>query len=243
MTAAMDSIEALVFRLLRGAEIVMMHPETLSLAKQHGEPIKTVELPPLEESLDKLFETRKQKAFQLARDLPPCPTFELPLLYLYDEIRQCILFGLDGTAITLCGILLEFALKYAIYLKEHPGETNFDSEAWERFEESLTLRPAINQARRVGLLDETQANQLHDFTKDFRNTYSHFNIQKITKGATLAGVKVKDINTGTITVRDLPASHSPALQILAKAKIDEAEVFNVFRFVDDVVNHLYAQVK
>jgi len=239
----MDSIEALVSRLLRGTEIVMMSPETLSQVKQQGGPIKTVELPSLEESLDKLFETRKQKALQLARDLPPCPTYDLPLLYLYDEIRQCILFGLNGTAITLCGILLEFALKYAIYLKEHPGETNFDSEVWERFEESLTLRPAINQARRVGLLDEQQANQLHDFAKDFRNTYTHFNIQKITKGATFPGVKVKDINTGNITVRDLPASHSPALQILAKAKIDEDQIFNVFRFVDEVVNHLYAQAK
>jgi hypothetical protein len=38
-----------------------------------------------------------------------------------------MLFNLNGAAITFCGILVEYALKYVTYAKEDSGAISFDS--------------------------------------------------------------------------------------------------------------------
>jgi hypothetical protein len=40
---------------------------------------------------------------------------------LYNEIKEAIIFGLNGAAITLSGVLVEHALKYATYKIEGAG--------------------------------------------------------------------------------------------------------------------------
>ena len=52
------------------------------------------------------------------------PISDTPILYLYDQIRLCMLFNLNGAAITFCGILVEYALKYTTYAKENPAQTS-----------------------------------------------------------------------------------------------------------------------
>jgi hypothetical protein len=125
-----------------------------------------------------LFEQWRERALALASKLLPCPISDTPILYLYDQIRLCMLFNLNGAAITFCGILVEYALKYTTYAKENPGVPNFDSSAWGAFEE-ITLVPAIVRARKAGLIDEKHEKSLRSFAKDLRNKYSHFNIQKM----------------------------------------------------------------
>lgn len=106
--------------------------------------------PPLwiDAAINKLFDRRREHALSLASTLLPCPISDgdyplsdTPVLYLYDQIRLCILFRLNGTAITFCGILVEYALKYATYARENPGSTTFDSAAWMAFEEITYVEP------------------------------------------------------------------------------------------------------
>ncbi|MDD5559703.1 hypothetical protein [Candidatus Methylomirabilis sp.] len=236
----MDDIAGLVRRLLRGPELVIASQETIEELRHKGEQIEEIPSIPLNEALDKLFTLRRQNASDIVFKLPACPSTEAPVLYLYDEIRQCILFGLNGTAITLSGILVEFMLKYATFRNEQGGKVEFDSEVWKRFEDKLTMRPAIDRAKRNGLISDPQAVDLHRFADSIRNTYAHFNIQRLTSGAVFRKVRVRSIRTGEEELKDIPATQSPAFQILAKARIDSENVLKIFEFADSVVRHLTA---
>src|SRR5713101_5003114 len=105
-----DSIFGLVHRLFRGPEVILASPATIQMVREKGEPIEEVPQLSVEESIEKLFTARKAHALEVVAKLPLSPSWEAPILYLYDEIRQAILFGMNGTAITLCGILVEFVL-------------------------------------------------------------------------------------------------------------------------------------
>jgi len=230
-----DPVHQLVLRALRGSGVVVANPATIPKAIEKGEPI-TVTLPLSDEAaINKLFEQCRERALVLASKLLPCPIPDTPILYLYDQIRLCMLFNLNGAAITFCGILVEYALKYTTYAKENPGVPNFDSSAWAAFEE-ITLVPAIVRARKAGLIDEKHEKSLRSFAKDLRNKYSHFNIQKITKDVFFPAIE-KNVETGEEKIVELAAS-TPTLQIIVKNRLDEDNVMKVFKFADSVVRYL-----
>lgn len=151
-----------------------------------------------------------------------------------------MLFKLNGAAITFCGILVEYALKFSTYVKENPG-ASFDPSAWGRFEK-LTLGPAIARARKARLINEPLEKAVHYFKEYLRNKYSHFNIQNITKDAVFGQVKKENVETGEEKIVELPAS-TPTLQIIAKDRLDEVNVMKVFKFADTVVRHLFKREK
>ena len=236
-----DSIDRLVYRALRGNELVVASSSTIHKAIESGEPFEEQPRLSPEDAITKLFDERKQHALKVASIILPCPIPETPILYLYDQIRLCVLFNTNGAAITFCGILLEYTLKYTTYRQENHGNLNFDSEAWQKFE-GLTLSPAIVRARKAALIDGEIEKRLRAFAKELRNRYSHFNIQKITENAVFGNVKQRNCETGEEQIVELRASSSPTLQIIAKEKMDELTVLNVFQFVDSVVHHLFAKL-
>jgi hypothetical protein len=238
-----DNIRLLLFRLLRGPKLAAGSLETIEDTDSKGHPITQVPKFSLEEAIDKLFDNRKKVALQIARRLPSCPTWDVQILYLYDEIRQCMIFGINGTAIILCAILVEFILKYAIFSKRQKDNVDFNSEAWKEFRGKMTLRTTIEAAKKRRLITEEMAGSLHSFANDIRDTYSHFNIQAITKGYYFEGVSVLNAETGQNEVRDIPADFNPGFQILAKSTLDEQTVWKVFEFSDTVVRHLLSQIK
>jgi hypothetical protein len=140
-----------------------------------------------------------------------------------------MLFNLNGAAITFCGILVEYALKYTTYAKENP-DASFDSSAWDDFEK-MTLGPAIVRARKAGLIDEERGKSLRAFKDDL-----------ITKDAVFGQVKQKNLETGEGKIVEVPASTSPAFQIIAKDLIDEKSVMKIFEDSDRVVRHLFAML-
>ena len=238
-----DNIRLLVHRLLGGPKLAAGSPETIENIDSKGHPITQFPEISLEEAIDKLFDNRKQVALQIAGRLRSCPTWDVQILYLYDEIRQCILFGINGTAIILCAILVEFILKYAIFSKRQKDNVNFNSEAWKEFKGKMTLRPAIEAAKKGRLITDEMAGSLHSFANDIRDTYSHFNIQAITKDFYFKDVSVLNAETGQDEVRDIPADFTPGFQILAKSTLDEQTVWKVFQFSDTVVQHLLSHIK
>jgi hypothetical protein len=235
-----DSIDRLVWRALRGPEGFVASAATVQQAKEKGLPVSEAQRLSTEDAINKLFEERKQHALSIASRLMPCPIADTPILYLYDQIRLCILFSLDGAAVTFCGILVEYALKYAIYIKENPGTTSFDTTAWERFE-TLTLAPVIDRAKKAGLIDDSAEKALRSFKDDLRNKYSHFNIQKITKDVVFPQTRKMNVTTEEEELVDLPAN-TPTLQIIAKEKLDEDNVMKVFEFADKLVIRLYQKI-
>ena len=174
--------------------------------------------------------------------LPSLPQGLPPVVQaLYQEIRECIFFGLNGAAITMSAILIEFVLKHTAFIKDAGSYEKANPQDWDQFE-NMELGPAISRAKRAGLLDAKMAKRLHSFRETIRNPYSHFNIKKITFGVVVGKVKRVDITTGAVTEIDMAAKDHPTIQAQVKPWVDENNVLMVFAFADEVVKYLLSQI-
>ncbi|MCB0310218.1 MAG: hypothetical protein KDD42_03220 [Bdellovibrionales bacterium] len=232
-----DSISALVYRLLRGPEVLVASPETIRKMAANGEPLRQVPDIPTEQAIDKLFEQRKAEAKEIADSLLPAPIPEAVYLYLYDQIRACALFGLFGPAITYCGLLVEYALKACTYIVESNGNPNFSGAEWDEFE-TLTFGQMIPRAQKAGLIDEGMVKQFRGFKNDIRNTHSHFNIKKIAQDVVIRNVSIRNVETGETEVRDVPGIENPVFQVFAKEAADKNYFPQIFHISDTFTQHL-----
>ena len=232
-------IEKIMKELAKGSDKIIVNPETLEELKRLGVPFGVIPAPTIEE----LFEKRKQNAIDKVKQLPALPQGLPPAIQaLYQEIRECIFFGLNGAAITMSSILIEFVLKHTTFIKEAGGYQNTDPQKWDQFE-NMGLSPAINRAERAGLLDAKMAKKLHSFRETIRNPYSHYNIKKITQNVVAKKMKQVDTDTGEIKELDIEAKDNPMIQTQAKPFMDEHHVMAVFHFADEVVKYLLPKIK
>jgi len=238
----MEDIKDMIGRLAEKADKIIASPETIERLNEGGLHFDKIAKRSLEENIALLFDQRKQTALEVAKRLPTLPVVGLPALEsLYNEIRECIIFGLNGPAITLAGILVEFALKYATYIREVGGFQKYDADKWDEFED-IAFAKTIKRASTAGLLTDQQVKSLENFKEEIRNPYSHYNIRKITRSAVCEKVKVVNIETGELTECDIAAEDDPAIQAQAKPIVDAAQVLNVFDFACQVVSDLMTKV-
>lgn len=232
-------IEKIMEELAKGSDRIIVNPADLDELKKQGVPFDVIPSP----TIDQLFEQRKQNAFSKVKELPPLPQ-ELPpaVQALYQEIRECIFFGLNGAAITMSSILIEFVLKHTTFIKESGGYQKADPKKWDEFEE-MELSPAINRAKKAGLLDSKMAGRLHSFRGTIRNPYNHYNIKKITQNVVMEKVNRLDLKTREVQEINISAKDSPMIQAQAKPIMDEYCVLAVFHFADEVVRYLLPQIK
>ncbi len=218
---------------------IIINPKTLEELRRSGIPFNTIPAPTIEQ----LFDKRKRIALTKAGQLPSLPQGLPPAVQaLYQEIRECIFFGLNGAAITMSAILIEFVLKHTVFIKEAGSNEKANPHDWDQFE-NMELSPAINRAKRVGVLDARMAKRLHSFREAIRNPYSHFNIKKITYDVVAERVKRVDTTTGATSEEDMAAKDHPMIQAQVKPWVDEHNVLLVFAFADEVVKYLLSQIQ
>lgn len=233
-----NDIEKIMEELAKGSDRIIVNPKTLQELKSQGIPFDIVPSP----TIDELFEQRREKAKVKAPHLPSLPKgLPPPIQALYQEIRECIFFGLNGAAITMASILIEYVIKHTTYIEESGGYKNADPQKWDEFE-NMELSPAINRAKRAGLLDSKMAKRIHSFRKTIRNPYNHYNIKIITKNVVAQKVQRLNINAGKVEEIDIEAESSPMIQTQAKPFMDEHYVLPVFHFADEVVNYLLSKI-
>jgi hypothetical protein len=216
------------------SDSIIANPDDIEKLKDQGLPIRVVP----SKTIPELFQERLNSAVDIAKYLPTLPERLPPAIKsLYQEIRECIFFGLNGAAITLSGNLIEFTLKHATYVKEVGGYQKYDSTKWDEFE-TIEFGTAINRAKRAGLLPSKMAKQLQSFREDIRNPYSHYNIKKITQDVIAGKVKRINLISGEIEEMDIPAKDSPMIQAQVKPWVDQQRVLDVFHFADMIVKFL-----
>ncbi len=231
-------IEKIMEELAKGSDRIIVNPGDLKKLKSHGIPFDIIPSP----TIGELFDQRKEKAHAIAPYLPSLPQRLPPVVQaLYQEIRECIFFGLNGAAITMSSILIEYVIKHTTYVFEAGGYENTDPQKWDEFE-NMELAKAINRAERAGLIDSRMAKRLHSFRETIRNPYSHYNIKKITKNVVAKNVKRGDINTGDVKEMDVDAKDSPMIQAQSKPFMDEHHVLPVFHFADEIVKYLLPKI-
>lgn len=234
-----EDIEKIMSKLAGNSNIIIVNPQTLEELRRSGVPLDIVPAP----TVDQLFNQRKKNAFMKIGQLPSLPQGLPPAVQaLYQEIRECIFFGLNGAAITMSAILIEFVLKHTVFIKEAGGYQKANTQDWDQFE-NMELGPAINRAKRAGILDTKMATRLDSFRKTVRNPYSHYNIKKITYGVVAEKVKQVDTKTGAITEVDMAAKDHPMIQAQVKPWVDENNVLAVFTFADEVAKYLLSQIQ
>ena len=232
-------IQKIMNELAGNSDTIIINPETLEELKRSGVPFDTIPAP----TVDQLFDQRKKNAFMKIGQLPSLPQGLPPAVQaLYQEIRECIFFGLNGAAITMSAILIEFVLKHTLFIKEAGGYQKANTQDWDKFE-NMELGPAINRAERAGMLDAKMAKRLDSFRRAIRNPYSHYNIKKITYGVVAEKVKQVDTKTGAVTEVDMAAKDHPMIQTQVKPWVDENNVLAVFAFADEVVKYLLSQIQ
>jgi hypothetical protein len=229
--------------LAEGDSVLVAHPDALRRLEELGAEIKrSTPLSP-DQELQKLFRDREAAASSLLQSIPSIPGGILAaVILLYDEIIEALLFGLHGAAITLSGILVEFALKFTTYIVETGSATSesFDPSKWNELE-NIAMVGAIRRARKAGLIADDHEAKLLAFKDSVRNPYSHYNIRRICKPWGWANVRKLNLDTGEITVEDSMVADDPVLQAQAKPEIDRRESLRVFAFADRVVQHVFAE--
>ena len=96
-----NDIEKIMEELAKEFDRIIVNPETLEELKNRGILFDVVSSP----TIDELFEQRRIKAKENAVRLPTLPEcFPPSIQALYQEIRECIFFGLNGAAITMSSL-------------------------------------------------------------------------------------------------------------------------------------------
>jgi hypothetical protein len=238
----MKDIKTLLNALVKDGVESSSKPAVIGQLKKQGVPVNEPTQSSLDESLELLFRRRKEKAVEIAERLPAPPAVSSAAIdSLYNEIRECILFGLNGAAITLSAILVEFMLKFAAYKVEVGGIAVYDAEKWVEFEK-LDFSKAISRARRNQLLTKKHRNLLLEFRNRYRNPYDRHNIKKIT-----ALVVAEDVARSSPEIFkggqiDIKAKDNHTIQVHAEPLVDTQEVMSVFEFADSVVKLLLAKL-
>lgn len=235
----MNDINQFLSNLVKGSTHIIASPKTIKDLIAQGAKFDLPTNKTTEELIVDLFEARKKQALELKiyEKFPPVPNIPVPTIRsIYDEIRECILLGLNGAAISLSAILVEFALKNAIVRFSH-GHT-YNKQEWDRVED-MEMNEAIIEANKLGILNSIWLKVLNDFRDDVRNPYLHYNIKKITRNVVAGKTKRTDLKSGKTTEEDILAEDNPVVWTLAKKFVDREYVLHAFCFADALVKYLH----
>jgi len=233
----MKNINDLLTELAKSATHIVSKPETIKELQKQGVRFDEPQRLTPEQAVESIFSQRKALALANITKFSPPPDIAISTIgFLYDEIRECILFGLYGAAISLSAVLVEFSLKHATVKKKF-GNIYKESE-WDRIE-GMELNPTINEAKQLGVIDKETEKRLISFKNSIRNPYLHYNIKKITKNVAARKVKRFDIKTREVKEIDLNAKDNPVVWGFAKRFVDREMVFQVFGFADSLVKNLF----
>jgi hypothetical protein len=238
----MKDINQFLTDLASGSTHIIANPKTIKDLMAKGVKFDSPPYKKIEELVADLFEKRKEQALSLKlfNNFPSVPDIPTPtIISLYDEIRECILLGLNGAAISLSAILVEFSLKHSI-VKFNKGN-EYDKGEWERIE-NMELGLAIAEAKRLKIINKTWVELLEDFKDKLRNPYLHYNIKKITKDVVAGKTKKFDIATQKVTEEDVLAEDNPVVWTLAKKFVDRDYVLHAFGFADTLIKYLHMKL-
>lgn len=235
----MKNIDDFLSGLVAGSTHIISNPKTIEDLQKKGVKFDEKSKKTEAQFLDELFNERRKASSSLVRKFPNAPQIAIPTIgFLYDEIRECILFSQFGAAISLSAVLVEFSLKHAI-VRKNRGST-YDKAEWDRIE-NMELGPTITEAKSLGIINDKQKKALKSFKNTIRNPYLHYNIKKITKKVAANKVKKVNVITRKVEELDIPAEDNPVLWGFAKKFVDRETVFDVFTFANKIVKELFEE--
>ena len=210
--------------------VIMADPQIVNELIREKSPLIVMKSPkPVKEELIDLYDIRKFAALEIVDKIPVILDKDRHSIQrLYDEIKECIYFGVNGAAITLCGVMVEYVLKYVVYHWDIAELTvEFNSEKWDCLEENTSLHNAIDKAKSLGIIKDCEAVNLIDYKETIRNPYNHYNIKKLVKNI-VCPVQCVDLKTECVESKEILAEDDPAFYAIAKEWRDKQSVMPIF---------------
>ncbi|MBU2462626.1 MAG: hypothetical protein KKG02_11470 [Candidatus Edwardsbacteria bacterium] len=229
----LEKFKQLLEEMVRNAgpnTVIMADPQIIEkLENEDNSLLVKIPRKPVKELLVETFDRRKIAALEIVDKIPRVLDESRPSIQqLYDEIKECILFGVNGAAITLCGVLVEYVLKYVTYHWDiQERSVLFNSQRWDCTVEGTQLGGAIAQAKSLGIITEDEMVVLNKFKDEVRNPYSHYNIRKLVKDISFSGPRVDAIKETVETVETV-VGEDPAFFSIAKKWRDDKFIITIF---------------
>lgn len=222
--------------MLTYSSYIVANPSTIEQMQKKNLPIHSRFIS-YEEYLDNLFEEKRSKAREIIELLPLFDTKvgNAVAESLYNEFRECFVLGVNGAAITLAIVLLDYSTKHRLLMFKR--ETN-PSTDWKSVE-GMQLGDTIKALGDAGLLTEEEKAQLMRFNSRVRNSYMHYKIRELVKDMMIFELPTLNVRTGEVVVhKDVDVKTMPHLWFSAKKKLDATTVVDISTFCINWANKL-----
>lgn len=190
-----------------------------------------------EDYLDKLFKEKKEHARELIKNLPLLDEKlgSATASALYNEFRECFVLGVNGAAITLAIVLLDYATKHRLFEEKRKLIPKVE---WKSVE-GLQLGDTIKKLKELKAITEDEKAQLLLFNSKVRNNYIHYKIRELIKDMVIFELPSINIYTGEVTVyKNVDVKTMSHLWFSAKKKLDRDTVSDISKFCINWVNRL-----
>lgn len=218
------------------ADYIIANPETIKNLQEKNLPFNS-QVITYENYLDRLFKEKRVKAEIRIKNLPLLDSNigNPQISALYDEFRECFVLGVNGAAITLAIILLEYACKYRLLISK--GKTP-SASGWKSVD-GLLFKETIEKLYIKKAINDFEKEQLLSFNDDIRNNYMHYKIRKIIKDMIILELPKLNVKTGEIVIqKDVDVKKIPQLWFSAKKRNDEIMIISIASFCIDWTNKL-----
>lgn|GEM_PF-2560068 len=215
---------------------IVANPDTIEKMQQRNLPIQSKFIS-YEDYLDNLFKEKREHAREVIKNLPLLDDKlgNATALALYNEFRECFVLGVNGAAITLAIVLLDYSSKYRLFQEKKKITPDV---GWISVE-GLQLGETINKLTEVGVITEDEKAQLLRFNSKVRNNYMHYKIRELIKDMVIFELPSINIHTGEVTIeKNIDVKTMPHLWFSAKKKLDAETVNGMSSFCISWVNRL-----
>ena len=231
-----DDLQKKLDELSKNADVLIASPETIEHLQKNVTGVKSTVVP-YAEYLDKLFTEKRKLADVLVEQMPHLDprVGNGSIEALYNEVRECFVFGVYGAAITLSVIMLEFACRERLFQEmEKRGE----SPNWNKLEKKL-LSYSLEKLHEYGVFTDEEHAVMESFATEIRNSYLHYKIKKLIKDMVLEELKGINVHTGEIILEhNVRPADKPFLWFSAKKVLDRDTMLHKVTFCIHWVNTL-----
>lgn len=187
-------------------------------------------------------------AKQIRARLPkPLPWLEGSINTIFQEIAECLIFGLNHSAISLCGGFLEQVLRLALYervtnTKALVIEKDLTKDPiWRWLEEQFSLGALIREAQREGIILGKNRKWWNDFPGIYRNLYAHCKFFSIVRNET--ELKTFDDELDQPVDVEIPVQKDRANWAIYKSDKDRRDALELFREVTERILEIISDMK
>ena len=222
-----------------GATMIVTSPETSNRMQEDGLPIQSNFIP-FDEYLVTLFQEKRKQADEKIKNLPLLKKDlgDAVATALYNEFRECFVLGVNGAAITLAILLMEYAMKRRIFIDRFSKDP---SVSWEEIEK-FSFHRSVDEIK--NLITPNEYDSLITFNTEVRNNYIHYKIQTLIKEADMVISKLPTLNTNTGETKileNVDVNTMPHLWFSAKRKLDQDTVVGISKFCIGWTNKLLSK--